>query len=153
MKKKDQIIILKAKNIKLKDKLRKARLELADRDNNLSDTKLGIEGGVNKDDIHKEIRNKILSVNPCEGTIYDTKDKQSQPIESTEDLFKGKGYIKSLRTNKYFKRIKESTECEYTRNIKEAALFNSFEDFREKTRQVDWVTEKQYFEFIPSENK
>ena len=103
MNKKDKIIILKAKVIKLKEQLKSARLELADRDNE--------------------------------------KHKTTAPIESTQELFEGKGYVYELVNGVKFYR----TEIGYSTDKTTAIEFKSLESYFEKYQHTD----KDKFHFEP----
>lgn len=94
MKNKDKIIILKAKIIKLKEQLKEARLELADRDN-------GID---------------YVAVNP---------------IESTQELFEGKGYVYYYQgLEKWYAKGLDKLKIAWTTSIKEAKKYSSLKEFK-----------------------
>jgi hypothetical protein len=76
------------------------------------------------------------------------KYEHSDPIESTQELFEGNGVIKT-RDSLYFKKVDDKGFCCYTKDIEEAALFNSFEHFREQTKKPYWEAHPDNFTFIP----
>ena len=101
MKKSKQIIILKAKVIKLKEQLKAARLELADRDNGMLNISVLKEGTVinSKGEVVQPIEsdydfNKNRNVIGAPPKVEQRFQQQvNTPIESTKELFDGKGYV------------------------------------------------------------
>lgn len=123
MKKSDKIIILKAKVIKLKEQLKSARLELADRDNEKSDY-----------DFHKN-RNVVGAPTEVEQRFN---QQVNNPIESTQELFEGKGYVSIIYDNNkhYF-----NNNGAFSISKNNLRLFYSINEFFE------------IFKFIPEKEK
>lgn len=107
MKNKDKITLLKAKVIKLKEQLKKARLDLADKDNYLDKT---LEQA-------REIIAKVKAPKP--------------PIESTQELFEGKGYVYYYQgLEKWYAKGLDKLKIAWTTSIKEAKKYSSLKEFK-----------------------
>lgn len=135
MKNKDKIIILKAKVIKLKKQLKAARLELADKDNEIKeyDPKSILETFL-KDNF---IQEHLGQYKDKEGvSLYDSIHKrESNPIESTKELFEGKWYVYYECGNEKFYAIgvtKKDQIFLFENDIKKAKIYNSFEEFEKE---------------------
>jgi hypothetical protein len=143
MKKSEQIIILKAKVIKLKEQLKKARLELADRDNAKPTLSQYDDAIDSLDRAFKYGISKLLEENKenfLKSDVSSLTEKYkptSKPIESTKELFEGKGYVYfldgAINRKCYAIGVTDKDQAVlFSTDIKDAKKYNSFEEFEKE---------------------
>ena len=155
MKKSEQIIILKAKVKKLKEKLKLARLELADNDSVIDDYIDSFEDlelkYSNQNELIERKNKTIIERNRALEQVTKERDHLQKvlneiangnfEIESTQELFEGKGYVYELVNGVKFYR----TEIGYSTDKTTAIEFKSLESYFEKYQHTD----KDKFHFEP----
>jgi hypothetical protein len=122
MKKKDKIIILKAKVIELKEQLKKAERTCAKQDNEIDMLKETIRCHVENNQIVAQV---LMDKNKAE--------RESTPIESTQELFEGKGYVYYLDNDvKKYSTGKSKSRVYWSKSIEEAKVYKSIDEFKDE---------------------